>query len=133
MVEDTIIPASVDSKMVQLNIILENMLVVLHFKIVDSIFSISSGINRAKPSMEGMGKGGPIVHPFRSVIRLKNRQLKVVKSSTTEVRQGEGDLWFIIRVGGIVVEIEVAEEDEVIELLRVRTVHRIEMIDEKIN
>ena len=39
-----------------------------------------------------------------------------------KVGQGEGDLRFIIKIGGVVMEVEVAEEDEVVELFRVRTI-----------
>ena len=63
-----------------------------------------------------------------SIIGVEDRWLKVLQSSTTEVGQGKGSLWFIIRVGGIVAEIEVAEEDEVVELLRVRIVKSVGLL-----
>ena len=103
--EDTIIPTSVDSKMVELNIILDNVLVVLHFEVVDSVFS---RINGAELDVEGLEEGGPIVHPIRSIVGVKDRWLEVLQSGTTKVGQGEGNLWFIIRIGGVVTEVEIA-------------------------
>ena len=70
--EDTVIPTSVDSKMVELDIILDNVLVVLHFEVVDYVFCISSRINGAELDVEGSEEGGPIVHPVGSIIRVKD-------------------------------------------------------------
>ena len=42
--EDTFIPAGVDSEMVEFDVILYNMLVIMHFEVIDSVFSISSGV-----------------------------------------------------------------------------------------
>ena len=41
---------------------------------------------------------------------------------STPERYHEGDLRFIIKIGGVVMEVEAAEEDEVVELFRVRTI-----------
>ena len=60
--EDTIIPTSADGKMVEFDIILDNVLVVLHFEVVDSVFRIGSRINGAKLIAEGSEEGGPIIH-----------------------------------------------------------------------
>ena len=120
--EDTVIPTGADGKAVEFNIILDNVLVVLHFKVVDSIFRIGSRINGAKLDAEGSEEGGPIVHPIRSIIGVKDGWLKVLQSGTAKVRQGKGDLPCIIRVGGVVTEVKIAEEDEVVELFWVGTV-----------
>ena len=120
--EDTVIPTGADGKTVEFDIILDNMLVVLHFEVVDSVFRICGRINGAELDAEGSEEGGPIVHPIGSIIGVKDRWLEVLQSGTAKVGQGEGDLRFIIKIGGVVTEVEVAEEDEVVELFRVRTV-----------
>ena len=120
--EDTVIPTGADGKTVEFDIILDNVLVVLHFEVVDSIFCIGSRINGAELDVEGSEEGRPIVHSIGSIIGVKDRWLEVLQSGTTKVGQGEGDLRFIIKIGGVVTEVEVAEEDEVVELFRVRTI-----------
>ena len=55
--EDTVILTGADGKMVELDIILDNVLVVLHFEVVNSIFCISSRINGAKLDAEGLELG----------------------------------------------------------------------------
>ena len=126
--EDTVIPTGADGKTVEFNIILDNVLVVLHFEVVDSIFRISGRINGAELDVEGLEEGGPIVHPVRSIIGVKDRWLEVLQSGTTKVGQGEGDLQFIIKIGRVVMEVEIAEEDEVVELFGVRTVKGIRFL-----
>ena len=121
--EDTVIPTSADGKTVELDVILDNVLVVLHLEVVDSVFHISSRINGAELDVEGSEEGGPIVHPVGSIIGVKDRQLEVLQSGTTKVGQGEGKhLQFIIKIGGVVMEVEIAEEDEVVELFWVGTI-----------
>ena len=61
--EDTFIPASADSKMVEFNIILYNMLVIVHFEVINSIFSVGSGVYGTKLSVESLDKVGPIIKP----------------------------------------------------------------------
>ena len=70
VVEDTVILTGADGKTVEFDIILDNVLVVLHFEVVDSVFHISSRINGAKLDTEGSEEGGPIVHPIGSIIRV---------------------------------------------------------------
>ena len=42
--EDTFIPASADSKMVEFDVIFDNMLVIMHLEVINSIFSISGSV-----------------------------------------------------------------------------------------
>ena len=120
--EDTIISTGADSKTVELDVILDKVLVVLHFEVVDSIFRISGRINGAELDAEGSKEGRPIIHPVGSIIGVKDRWLEVLQSGTMKVGQGEGNLRFIIRIGRVVTEVEIAEEDEVVELFWVGTI-----------
>ena len=61
--EDTVIPASLNHEMVELNIVLDNMLIILHLQVVNPIFGISSQIDQTKFGMESSDEGRPIVHP----------------------------------------------------------------------
>ena len=120
--EDTVIPTGADGKTIKFDIILDNVLVVLHFEVVDSVFRIGGRINGAELYTEGSEEGGPIVHPVGSIIGVKDRWLEVLQGGTAKVGQGEGDLQFIIKIGRVVTEVEIAEEDDVVELFGVRTV-----------
>ena len=73
--EDTVIPIGADGKTVEFDIILDNVLVVLHFEVVDSVFHIGSRINGAKLDAEGLEEGRPIIHPIGSIIGVKDRWL----------------------------------------------------------
>jgi hypothetical protein len=52
MAEYSIVPTSFNSKTVELNIVLDNSLVFTHLQIIDSIFSISNGVNRSEVRAE---------------------------------------------------------------------------------
>ena len=106
--EDDIVPAGTDCKTVEFNIVLHNALIILHLEIVNSVFHIGSEVNGTKLSPEGTDKGRPIVHPWRGFVRVKYSQLEVLQSGTTEEGQSEGHLRFVIIIGQIVAEIEVA-------------------------
>ena len=43
VLEDTFIPAGADSEMVEFNIILYNMLVIVHLEVINSVFGVSGG------------------------------------------------------------------------------------------
>ena len=42
--EDTFIPAGVDSETVEFDVILYNMLVIVHLEVIDSVFGVSGGL-----------------------------------------------------------------------------------------
>ena len=64
--EDTFIPASADSEMVEFDVILYNMLIIVNFEVIDSIFGISGGVYGTELSMESLDKIGPIIKPVRN-------------------------------------------------------------------
>ena len=74
--EDTFIPASADSKTVELDIILYNIPIIVHFEVIDSIFGVSSGVYGTKLSAESLDKIGPIIKPVGNFIRVKEGWLK---------------------------------------------------------
>ena len=49
-------------------------------------------------------------------------------SRAAKVGQGKGDLQFIIRIGRVVTEVEISEEDEVVELFWVGTVKSVRFL-----
>ena len=80
----TVIPTGADGKTVEFDIILDNVLVVLHFEVVDSVFRISSRINGAELDVEDLEEGRPIIHPVGSIIGVKDRWLEVLQSGTAK-------------------------------------------------
>ena len=66
--KDLVIPMSVYRKLVELNIVLDNLLVVLHLQVINCIFSIGGRVDGAKLGSEGADKGGPVVYPYRIFI-----------------------------------------------------------------
>ena len=116
VLEDTFIPAGVDSEMVEFNIILYNMLVIMHFEVIDSVLSIGSGIYGTKLSAESLDKIGPIIKPIRNFIGVKEGWLKKFQGSPSEIGKHEGHLVRVIGVDGIAAEKEIAKENEVVEL-----------------
>ena len=53
MTEDTIVPTRMDCEAVELDIVLQDVLIVMHLQVVDSVFGVSGGIYGYKLSMEG--------------------------------------------------------------------------------
>ena len=113
MSEDTFIPASVDSKTVEFDIIFYNMLIIVHLEVIDSIFSIGSGVYGTELSTESLDKIGPIIKPVRDFIGVKEGWLKKFQGSPSEIGKREGHL---VRVIGIAVEKGITKENEVVEL-----------------
>ena len=64
--EDTFIPASADSETVEFDVILYNMLIIVHFEVIDSIFSVGGGVYGTELSAESLDKIGPIIKPVRN-------------------------------------------------------------------
>ena len=76
--EDTVVPAGLNREMVELNIVLDDMLIVLHLQVVNLVFSISSQIDQTKLGMESLDEGGPIVHPSQGLVRVQDCWLEVL-------------------------------------------------------
>ena len=61
VMEHGAVPACLNSKTVELNIIFEDMVVFGHFQIINLIFSISSWVNQSKIGLESLDKFGPVM------------------------------------------------------------------------
>ena len=120
--EDTFIPAGADSETVEFDIIFYNMLVIMHFEVIDSVFDIGSGVYRTELSVESLDKIGPIIKPIGNFIRVKEGWLKEFQGSPSEIGKREGHLVRVIGVDRIAVEKEIPKENEVVELSGFRTV-----------
>ena len=114
--EDTFIPAGADSETVEFDIILYNMLVIMHLEVIDSVFSIGGGVYRTELSVESLDKIGPIIKLVRNLIRVKEGWLKKFQGGPSEIGKHEGHLVRVIGVDGIAAEKEIAKENEVVEL-----------------
>ena len=125
VLEDTFIPAGADSKMVEFDVIFYNMLVIMHLEVIDSVFSVSGGVYRTKLSAESLDKVGPIIKPVRDFIGVKDGWLKKFQGGPSEIGKHKCHLVRVIRVNGIAAEKEIAKENEVVELLRFRTIKSI--------
>ena len=68
--EDTVIPASLNRETVELNIVLDNMLIILHLQVVNPVFGIGGRIDWTKLGTESSDEGGPIVHPCQGLVRV---------------------------------------------------------------
>ena len=120
--EDTFIPASADSETVEFDVIFYNMLIIMHFEVINSIFGVSGGVYRTKLSAESLDKIGPIIKPIANFIRVKEGWLKEFKGNPSEIGKREGHLVRVIRVDRIATEKEIAKENEVVELSGFRTI-----------
>ena len=83
--EDTIVPACADHKVVKLNIILDNVLIVLHLQVINTIFSVGGGIYGSKLNSEIPDESGPIIHPVGYFIRVKECQLETFQGHSPEI------------------------------------------------
>ena len=119
--EDTFIPASADSETVEFNVILYNMLVIVHLEVINSVFGIGGGVYGTKLSAESLDKIGPIIKPVRNFIRVKEGWLKKFQGGPLEIGKREGLLVRVIGVDGIAAEKEITKENEVVELSGFRT------------
>ena len=114
--EDTFIPAGVDSETVEFDVILYNMLVIVHLEVINSVLSVIGGVYRTKLHVESLDKIGPIIKPVRNFIRVKEGWLKEFQGGPSEIGKHKGHLVRVIGVDGISVEKEITKENEVVEL-----------------
>ena len=126
--EDTFIPAGADSEMVEFEVILYNMLVIMHLEVINSVFGVSGGVYGTEVSMESLDKVGSIIKPVRNFIRVKEGWLKKFQGSPLEIGKHEGHLVRVIRVNGIAAEKEIAKENEVVELSGFGTIRGIRFL-----
>ena len=108
--------------MVEFDIILYNMLVIVHLEVIDSVFSIGSGVYGSKLSAESLDKIGLIIKPVGNFIGVKEGWLKKFQGGPSEIGKCEGHLVRVIGVDRIAAEKEIAKENEVVELLGFRTI-----------
>ena len=97
-------------------------MVVLHFEVVDSIGCVGIRIYRAKVKLESMNECRPVVYPGQSLIHIQDGQFKEFKGHTMKMGQSKINLSIIIRIGGVVMEIEVAKKNEIVELMTIGTI-----------
>ena len=88
--EDTFIPAGADSEMVEFDVILYNMLIIVHFEVIDSVFSVGSGVYGTELSAESLDKIGPIIKPVRNFIGVKEGWLKEFQGGPSEIGKCKG-------------------------------------------
>ena len=91
---------------VEFDIILYNMLVIVHLEVINSIFSVSSGVYGTELSAESLDKVGPIIKPVRNFVRVKEGWLKEFQGSPSEIGKHKGHLVRVIGVDGIAAEKE---------------------------
>ena len=128
MMKNVLIPTSVDGETIELDVVFDNALIVLHLQVVDGVFGISGRINGTKLSAKGDDECRPIVHPRQVVVRVDDGWFKVLQCYATEVGEGKIDLFCIVAISRVLCEVEVAEKDEVVEFLGIRTVKGIRFL-----
>ena len=101
VLEDTFIPASADSETVEFDVILYNMLVIMHLEVINSIFGIGSGVYGTELSAESLDKIGPIIRPVGNLIGVKEGWLKKFQGSPSEIGKRKCHLVRVIRVDRI--------------------------------
>ena len=72
MTKNVLIPTGMDGKMIELNIVFDNALVVLHLQVVNGVFCISGRIDGTKLRAKGDNERRPIVHPCQVVVRVND-------------------------------------------------------------
>ena len=76
--ENGIVPAGLDHKTGELDIVLYDALIFLHLEIINSVFRIGGGIYGAELSPECPDEGGPIVYPGRGFVEVEYGWLEVL-------------------------------------------------------
>ena len=105
-----------DNETVEFDVILYNMMIIVHFEVINSIFSVGGGVYGTELSAESLDKIGPIIKPVGNFIRVKEGWLKEFQGGPSEIGKHEGHLVRVIGVNGIAAEKEITKENEVVEL-----------------
>ena len=78
MTKNVLIPTGMDGETIELNVVFDDALVVLHLQVVDGVFGISGRIDGTKLSAKGDDECRPIVHPCRVVVKVDDEWFKVL-------------------------------------------------------
>ena len=78
MTKNVLVPTSMDGEAVELDVVFDDALIVLHLQVVDGVFGISGRIDGTKLCAEGENERRPIVHPRRVVVRVDNGWFEVL-------------------------------------------------------
>ena len=65
--EDRVVPSSADCESVEFDVIFDDMLIVVHSKVINTIFGVGSRIDWTKLNTECFGEACPPLIPFRRV------------------------------------------------------------------
>ena len=84
MLEAIFIPAGADCKAVEFDVVLDYMLIILHFQVVNSACSVACGVDGAKLKFEYVDELGPVFHPIRSFNRFPEGRLEVIHEGRKE-------------------------------------------------
>ena len=120
--EDRLIPTGTDSETGKLDVVLDDVLIFLHLQVVNAIFCTGRGIDGAELSTEGMDECRLIVDPVRGFVGIQNAWFKVFQRKAAEVGKSKGHFSGVVFIRRISTEIEIAKENEVVELFRIGTV-----------
>lgn len=63
--EDIVIPSCANREVVELDVVFDDVLVILHLQIVDTVFCISSRIDGVELGVECLDEDRPVVQPVR--------------------------------------------------------------------
>ena len=99
-------------ELVELNIVLDNLLVVLHLQVIDRVFGIGGRVYGAKLGSEGADEGGPVVHPYRIFIVVQEGGFKEFQGGASEIQECECYFVGVILISGVVMKIKVAKQNE---------------------
>src|ERR1700734_2907319 len=76
--EGGIFPAGLDRETGEFDVILDNVLIVLHFQTVNPVLSVGGRIDGAELSAEHSDEGGPVGDPRWNLLGVKDRRLKIL-------------------------------------------------------
>ena len=78
MMKNVLVPTSMDGEAVELDVVFDDALIVLHLQVVNGVFGISDRIDGTKLCAKGENERRPIVHPRRVVVRVDNGWFEVL-------------------------------------------------------
>ena len=82
---------------VEFDVILYNMLIIVHLEVISSIFGISGGVYGTELSVESLDKIGLIIKPVRNLIGVKEGWLKKFQGGPSEIGKCKGHLVRVIK------------------------------------
>ena len=84
--KDGLFPSGANSETIELDVVFDDMLVIVHLQLIDAAFGVSGWIDGSELISEDGKKSRPVVHPNREIVSINDRWFEELEDNASKVR-----------------------------------------------